>query len=198
MCKQGLEPGDTTSICCGAPNYLAPEIIRGEECGFSLDWWTLGVLLYEMMVGESPFRFVKSSDNPDQNANKNLLEVILERTIHLPPYLSIKAATVLKSFLNRDPVERVGCCPQRGFADVQGHPFFQNLNWEMMERKQVVPPFKPNMSGGIGLDNFDPQFADEPVQLTPDDNDIVRKTDGCEFAGFEYINRPTMYEEEWV
>ncbi|EHB12368.1 Protein kinase C iota type, partial [Heterocephalus glaber] len=76
--------------------------------------------------------------------------------------------------------------------------FFQNVDWEMMEQKQMVSPFKPNISEGYSLDNFDPQFTDEPVQLTPDDNDIVRETDGYEFAGFEYINRLTMYEEEWV
>ncbi|KFO30933.1 Protein kinase C iota type [Fukomys damarensis] len=195
ICNEGLELGDTTSTFCGTPNYLAPEIVRGEEYGFGVDWWTLGVLMYEMMVGESPFHLVESSDNPDQNSN-NLLEVILQRKIHIPYYLSIKAASVLKSFLNRDPVERLGFFPLRRFADVQGHLFFQNVNWEMMEQKQVVPPFKPKMSGGIGLDSFDPQFTDEPVQLTPDDNDIVRKTDGCEFAGFEYINHLTMFEEE--
>ncbi|KFO26506.1 Protein kinase C iota type [Fukomys damarensis] len=68
----------------------------------------------------------------------------------------------------------------------------------MMERKQVVSPFKPNMSGGLGLDNFDSQFTNEPVRLTPDDNDIMRKIDGYEFAGFEYINPLLIYEEEWV
>ncbi|XP_021099637.1 protein kinase C iota type-like [Heterocephalus glaber] len=54
----------------------------------------------------------------------------------------------------------------RGFADVQEHPFFQNVDWDMMERKQVIPPFKPNISDGFGLDNFDPQFTNEPFQLT--------------------------------
>ncbi|KFO28016.1 protein kinase C iota type-like [Fukomys damarensis] len=198
ICKEGLQPGDTTSTLCGTPNYLAPEIIRGEDYGFAVDWWTLGVMMYEMMVGESPFHLVESSDNPDQNSNHNLLQVILERKIHIPRCLSVEATSVLKSFLNRDPKERLGCCPQRGFADVQEHGFFQNVDWHRMERKQVAPPFKPNLSGGFGLDNFDPQFTNEPVRLTPVDSDIVRKIDGYEFEGFEYIDCLTMCEEEWV
>ncbi|EHB17664.1 Protein kinase C iota type [Heterocephalus glaber] len=86
----------------------------------------------------------------------------------------------------------------RGFADVQEHPFFQNVDWDMMEQKQVVPPFKPNISEGFCLDNFAPEFINQPVRLTPDDNDILRKLDGYEFAGFEYINHLMMYEEEGV
>ncbi|EHB05381.1 Protein kinase C iota type [Heterocephalus glaber] len=99
---------------------------------------------------------------------------------------------------SRNPKERLGCHPHRGFADVQEHPFFQNVDWDMMGQKQVVPPFKPNIDEGFGLDNFDPGFTNQPVQLTPDDNDIVRELDGYEFAGFEYINPLTMYEEEGV
>ncbi|KFO38159.1 Protein kinase C iota type [Fukomys damarensis] len=196
ICKEGLEPGDTTSTFCGTPNYLAPEIIRGEEYGFGVDWWTLGVVMYEMMVGKSPFHLAESCGNRYKNSIDYLLQAILERDIFIPRCLSIKAVSVLKRFLNRDPAERLGCRPHRGFFDVQKHPFFRSVNWEMMERKQVVPPFKPNMSGGFGLDNFDSQFTDEPVRLTPDDDDIVRKTDECEFAGFEYINPLSMYEEE--
>ncbi|PKU32075.1 protein kinase c iota type [Limosa lapponica baueri] len=168
MCKEGLRPGDTTSTFCGTPNYIAPEILRGEDYGFSVDWWALGVLMFEMMAGRSPFDIVGSSDNPDQNTEDYLFQVILEKQIRIPRSLSVKAAGVLKSFLNK------------------------------MEQKQVVPPFKPNISGEFGLDNFDSQFTNEPVQLTPDDDDIVKKIDQSEFEGFEYINPLLMSAEECV
>ncbi|MGH0153671.1 UNVERIFIED_CONTAM: hypothetical protein FKN15_025515 [Acipenser sinensis] len=198
MCKEGLRPGDTTSTFCGTPNYIAPEILRGEDYGFSVDWWALGVLMFEMMAGRSPFDIVGSSDNPDQNTEDYLFQVILEKQIRIPRSLSVKAASVLKGFLNKEPKERLGCHPQTGFADIMGHPFFRNVDWDLMEQKQVVPPFKPNISGEFGLDNFDAQFTNEPIQLTPDDDDVVRKIDQSEFEGFEYINPLLMSAEECV
>uniref|UniRef100_A0AAQ4NQ82 protein kinase C n=1 Tax=Gasterosteus aculeatus aculeatus TaxID=481459 RepID=A0AAQ4NQ82_GASAC len=198
MCKEGLRPGDTTSTFCGTPNYIAPEILRGEDYGFSVDWWALGVLMFEMMAGRSPFDIVGSSDNPDQNTEDYLFQVILEKQIRIPRSLSVKAASVLKGFLNKDPKERLGCHPQTGFADIMGHPFFRNVDWDLLEQKQVVPPFKPNISGEFGLDNFDAQFTNEPIQLTPDDDDVVKKIDQSEFEGFEYINPLLMSAEECV
>lgn len=133
MCKEGIRPGDTTSTFCGTPNYIAPEILRGEDYGFSVDWWALGVLLYEMLAGRSPFDIVaRASENPDQNSEDYLFQVILEKTIRIPRSLSVKAASVLKGFLNKDPQERLGCNRDSAFMDIAQHAFFKSIDWEMV------------------------------------------------------------------
>lgn len=189
MCKEGIRPGDTTSTFCGTPNYIAPEILRGEDYSFSVDWWALGVLLYEMLAGRSPFDVVGATDNPDQNTEDYLFQVILERTIRIPRSLSVKANSILKGFLNKNPADRLGCNRESGFAEIMTHQFFRNyIDWELLEQKQVTPPYKPRLESDRDLANFPPEFTDEPVQLTPDDNAIIDRIDQTEFDGFEYVN----------
>ncbi|XP_069097100.1 protein kinase C zeta type isoform X2 [Pleurodeles waltl] len=130
MCKEGLGPGDTTSTFCGTPNYIAPEILRGEEYGFSVDWWALGVLMFEMMAGRSPFDII--TDNPDMNTEDYLFQVILEKPIRIPRFLSVKASNVLKGFLNKDSKERLGCQLQTGFSDIKSHTFFRSIDWDLI------------------------------------------------------------------
>ncbi|XP_013180046.1 PREDICTED: atypical protein kinase C isoform X8 [Papilio xuthus] len=197
MCKEGVRPGDTTSTFCGTPNYIAPEILRGEEYGFSVDWWALGVLTYEMLAGRSPFDIAQAADNPDQNTEDYLFQVILEKTIRIPRSLSVKAASVLKGFLNKNPAERLGC-GEGAFLDIVNHPFFKSIEWEMLEQKQVVPPFKPRLEGERDLANFPPEFTDEPVHLTPDDDTVIADIDQSEFEGFEYVNPLLMSLEDCV
>ncbi|XP_064643227.1 protein kinase C iota type-like isoform X2 [Lineus longissimus] len=196
MCKEGIRPGDTTSTFCGTPNYIAPEILRGEDYGFSVDWWALGVLMFEMLAGRSPFDILV--DNPDQNTEDFLFQIILEKTIRIPRSVSVKAGSILKGFLNKTPTERLGCHPQTGFADIQSHPFFRSINWEMLENKQIPPPYKPTVRDERDLEHFDPQFTNEPVQLTPDNPKIIAKIDQSEFDGFEYVNPLLMSIEECV
>uniref|UniRef100_A0A3B3WY85 protein kinase C n=1 Tax=Poecilia mexicana TaxID=48701 RepID=A0A3B3WY85_9TELE len=196
MCKEGIRPGDTTSTFCGTPNYIAPEILRGEDYGFSVDWWALGVLMFEMMAGRSPFDII--TDNPDMNTEEYLFQVILEKPIRIPRSLSVKAASVLKGFLNKDPKERLGCQVQTGFTDIKSHTFFRNIDWDQLEKKEMTAPFKPQISDEYGLENFDTQFTNEPVQLTPDDEDVIKRIDQSEFEGFEYINPLLLSTEESV
>lgn len=171
MCKEGIGPGDTTSTFCGTPSkeylgffpiknfsnfwlpadYIAPEILRGEDYGFSVDWWALGVLLYEMLCGRSPFD-ISGIENGEQVPNlcqsrkrrsihsssflqtteDFLFQVILEKAIRIPRSLSVKSASVLKGFLNKCPSERLGCQRDGGFLDIVNHQFFKTIDWEMV------------------------------------------------------------------
>ncbi|XP_014487148.1 PREDICTED: atypical protein kinase C isoform X1 [Dinoponera quadriceps] len=199
MCKEGIREGDNTGTFCGTPNYIAPEILRGEEYSFSVDWWALGVLLYEMLAGRSPFDITGASENPDQNTEDFLFQVILEKTIRIPRSLSVKAASVLKGFLCKDPAERLGCGKRpTGFYDIISHPFFKAIDWEMLEQKQVTPPYEPRLNSDRDLANFPPEFTDEPVHLTPDDPRVIEKIDQSEFDGFEYVNPLLMSLEDCV
>ncbi|XP_075169179.1 protein kinase C iota type isoform X3 [Haematobia irritans] len=198
MCKEGIRQGDTTSTFCGTPNYIAPEILRGEDYGFSVDWWALGVLLYEMLAGRSPFDIAGASENPDQNTEDYLFQVILEKTIRIPRSLSVKAASVLKGFLNKNPADRLGCHRETAFMDIKNHPFFKVIDWEMLAYKQVTPPFKPRLDSDRDLANFPPEFTGEAVQLTPDDDRVIDNIDQSEFEGFEYVNPLLMSLEDEV
>merc|ERR1719204_65638 len=198
MCKEGIRQGDTTAPFCGTPNYIAPEILRGEDYSFSVDWWALGVLLYEMLAGRSPFDVVGAIDNPDQNTEDYLFQVILEKTIRIPRSLSVKAGSILKGFLSKNPLERLGCHKDSGFMEIMTHPFFKTIEWEALEQKQIPPPYRPRLESERDLANFPPEFTDEPVRLTPDDTSLIDKIDQSEFDGFEYINPLLMSAEDVV
>jgi atypical protein kinase C iota type len=122
-----------------------------------VDWWALGVLLYEMLAGRSPFdtsgaenieqvsnicsnrlrRSIHSSSFL-QNTEDFLFQVILEKTIRIPRSLSVKAASVLKGFLNKIPSERLGCQRENGFLDIINHQFFKTIDWEMVSFNGIL------------------------------------------------------------
>ena len=139
-----------------------------------------------------------ATDNPDQNTEDYLFQVILEKTIRIPRSLSVKAASILKGFLNKNPADRLGCHRDSGFGEIMNHPFFKTIEWAMLEQKQIPPPYRPRLESERDLANFPPEFTDEPVQLTPDDAGIIGKIDQTEFEGFEYVNPLLMSQEDVV
>jgi len=195
MCKEGLSKTEKTSTFCGTPNYIAPEMLRGEDYDFSVDWWALGVLLYEMMAGRSPFEPLNESqaDNPDLNTEDHLFQVILEKPIRIPRSLSVRASSVLKGFLQKSPGDRLAS--HDGLNEIKQHLFFRPIDWNLLEQRLIQPPYKPPVQSERDLTNIDEIFTQEPVMLTPDTPNTLARIQQNEFEGFEYIN-PLILSDE--
>ncbi|XP_031435444.1 protein kinase C epsilon type [Clupea harengus] len=183
MCKEGILNGVTTTTFCGTPDYIAPEILQELEYGPSVDWWALGVLMYEMMAGQPPFE----ADNED-----DLFESILHDDVLYPVWLSKEAVGILKAFMTKSPNKRLGCVVAQGLEDaIKNHPFFKEIDWDLLEQRKVKPPFKPRIKTKRDVNNFDQDFTREEPVLTPVEDAIIKQINQDEFKGFSYCGEET-------
>lgn len=170
LCKEGIKDGATMKTFCGTPEYLAPEVLEDNDYGRAVDWWGLGVVMYEMMCGRLPFY------NQD---HEKLFELILMEEIRFPRTLLPEAKSLLSGLLKKDPKQRLGGGPDDA-KEIMQHKFFAGIVWQDVYEKKLVPPFKPQVTSETDTRYFDEEFTAQMITITPPDQD-----DNLEFVDNE-------------
>jgi len=170
LCKDEIFGSKLTNTFCGTPSYLPPEVIRNNKYGRAVDWWSLGVVMYELLTGQLPFY---------SEERKVMFRLIVTEKVRYPrSIIAGDTREILSRLLVKNPDRRLGAGPSDA-EEIMEHPYFSSIDWNELVKKRIIPPFKPELRDELDTRYVDPEFADERPSLTPPG---TRCGSGCEGA----------------
>lgn len=181
LCKENMWHGSSTSTFCGTPEFMAPEIIANKPYGRAVDWWAFGVLMFQMMLCQSPF---KGDDEDD------IFNAIEHDEVRYPISMPRLTVLVLQALLTKDPNQRLGSL-ESDAAEIMAHPYFEDVNFEDVENLLVQPPYVPELTSEHDFSNFDQEFTSETPRLTPVETVLTSEMQE-QFRGFSHISENAL------
>nr|XP_014341638.1 PREDICTED: serine/threonine-protein kinase N3 [Latimeria chalumnae] len=179
LCKEGMGFGDHTGTFCGTPEFMAPEVLTETTYTRAVDWWGLGVLIYEMLVGESPF----PGDDEEE-----VFDSIVNDEVCYPRFLSTEAIAIIRKLLRKNPERRLGA-GEGDAEEVKKQMFFQEIDWDALFAKKAKPPFIPKIASPSDVSNFDKEFTTQKAVLTPPHEPrALTAQEQAQFKSFDYVS----------
>nr|CCA22066.1 protein kinase putative [Albugo laibachii Nc14] len=154
LSKLNVFSNEGASTIVGSPEYLAPEVYSMQKYGHVVDWWSLGVLMFEMLTGSHPFL----DANHDLKVKRIMTPGIIQQLF--PANMNEDARDLINRLLTFEPTERLGA---HGADDIKTHSFFSTITWDLVFLQEVQPPWKPTVHDELDVGNFDPEFTSEPA-----------------------------------
>ncbi|KAJ8347866.1 hypothetical protein SKAU_G00264550 [Synaphobranchus kaupii] len=175
LSKEAIDHENKAYSFCGTVEYMAPEVVNRRGHTHSADWWSYGVLMFEMLTGTLPFQ---------GKDRKETMTMILKAKLGMPQFLSTEAQSLLRNLFKRNPGNRLGAGPD-GVEEIKRHQFYCTIDWNKLYRREITPPFKP--ASGRPDDTF--YFDSEFTAKTPKDSPGVPPSANAHqlFRGFSFV-----------